>query len=652
MTPPGARAAGPCWADRIRLNSLESDRIHLRSLATRGSGLEISRGLDGVTKVAAAAGFDLVIVETAGIGQGDAAVVDHVDLSLYVMTCEFGAASQLEKIDMLDFADLVAINKFDRRGAEDALRDVRKQMQRNQGLWHVDPEDMPVYGTIAAKFNDEGVTSLYLGLLDKIAEKTGVKFESQRKKPKAAYSEDKTIIVPPNRERYLSDIAGAVRSYHKQTKKQAAKVRQVWQLKTSHDYMAKKYKGKKGYKTVLDAMRAEVHDIEEGYTDNTHKLLAQWPEMQKAYSGREYKYKVRDKQFSVPLTTRSLCGLDIPKVCLPKWEDPAEVYAWMRSENVPGSFPFTAGVFPFKRTDEDPTRMFAGEGDPFRTNRRFKLLSRDAKAARLSTAFDSVTLYGWDPDLRPDIYGKVGTSGVSICTLEDMKVLYDGFDLCDPGTSVSMTVNGPAPIMLAFFFNTALDQQVAKFEADQGRQPDADELAHIREHVLQTVRGTVQADILKEDQGQNTCIFSVDFALRMMGDIQQFFIDHAVHNFYSVSISGYHIAEAGANPITQTALTLANGFTYVEYYLSRGYEHRRFRAKPELLLQQRHGPGIHGDRPGGPAHLVGGHAQPVQRQHPLPDAQVSHPDFGPLAAQPGDPVQRHPHNPAGPVRRV
>ncbi|MBI4797340.1 MAG: cobalamin B12-binding domain-containing protein [Desulfarculus sp.] len=570
VDPTRRKSGGALLGDRIRMNSLDSPKLYLRSLATRGSGMEISQGLGDVIAVAVAAGYDLVVVETAGIGQGDAAVVDLVDLSLYVMTSDFGAASQLEKIDMLDFADLVAINKFDRRGADDALRDVRKQMQRNRGLWHTPPEEMPVYGTIASKFNDPGTTALYLALLEAIAQKTGVAFNSPRPKTGLRCSQDKTIIVPAERSRYLAEIADTVRGYHDQTGQQAAIVRRVWQMKNTHDALAEAWAGDAGLVRALDKLRAEVHKQEEGYTEETHRLLAQWPLMQKAYAGSEYVYKVRDREFRVPLTTRSLSGSEIPKVCLPKWQDPAEVYAWMRAENLPGNFPYTAGVFPFKRTDEDPTRMFAGEGDPFRTNRRFKLLSRDAKAARLSTAFDSVTLYGWDPDLRPDIYGKVGNSGVSICTYEDMKVLYDGFDLVSPNTSVSMTVNGPAPIMLAFFLNTALDQQLAKFETENQRPPDPEERARIKALVLKNVRGTVQADILKEDQGQNTCIFSVDFALRMMGDIQQYFIDHDVRNFYSVSISGYHIAEAGANPISQLAFTLANGFTYAEYYLARG----------------------------------------------------------------------------------
>ncbi|MGD8563918.1 MAG: methylmalonyl-CoA mutase family protein, partial [Desulfarculaceae bacterium] len=480
VDPTRRRSGGALLGDRIRMNALVSPRIYLRSLATRGSGLEISKGLGDVIQVARASGFDLILVETAGIGQGDAAVVDVVDVSLYIMTSEFGAASQLEKIDMLDFADMVAINKYDRRGAEDALRDVRKQMQRNLEQWGAPPEEMPVYGTIASKFNDDGVTSLYLGLLDAVKEKTGVNFKSPRPRPRSKHSSSKTIIVPPERGRYLAEIAETVRGYHQKTKEQADLVRQVWQMKNTHDAMAEAWRGEAGLEAALDRLRAEVHRLEESYSEQTHRLLAEWPQLKEAYSGEEYVYTVREREFRVPLTTRSLAGSHIPKICLPQWEDPAEVYTWMRRENLPGRFPFTAGVFPFKRTDEDPTRMFAGEGDPFRTNRRFKLVSSDAKAARLSTAFDSVTLYGWDPEERPDIYGKVGNSGVSICTLEDAKVLYDGFDLVNPNTSVSMTINGPGPIMLAFFLNTAIDQQVDKFKAENGRDPDAGEFARIK----------------------------------------------------------------------------------------------------------------------------------------------------------------------------
>ena len=572
VDPTRRKTGGALLGDRIRMNALDSSRVYLRSLATRASGMEISQGLGDVIAATRAAGYDLVVVETAGIGQGDAAVVELVDVSIYVMTSDFGAASQLEKIDMLDFADLVAINKFDRRGSEDALRDVRKQMQRNQGAWQVDPEQMPVHGTIASKFNDQGVTSLYLALLDILGQKTSLKLKSPRARPLVRYSQDKTILVPAERSRYLAEIAETVRAYHVTTREQAALVRRVWQMKNTHDSLEQTWQGDVGLRSALDRLRAEVHRLEEGFSEETHRLLAAWPQMQKDYTGEEYVYRVRDREFRAPLTTRSLCGSAIPKICLPRWEDPGEIYAWLRGENLPGRFPYTAGVFPFKRTDEDPTRMFAGEGDAFRTNRRFKLLSAHAPAHRLSTAFDSVTLYGEDPDPRPDIYGKVGTSGVSICTLEDARALYSGFDLVNPNTSVSMTINGPAPIMLAFFLNAAIDQQVDRFKEENQRQPDREEYERIRAHVLRNVRGTVQADILKEDQGQNTCVFSIEFALRMMGDIQEYFITNQVRNFYSVSISGYHIAEAGANPISQLAFTLANGFTYVEYYLARGMD--------------------------------------------------------------------------------
>ena len=570
VDPTRRKTGGALLGDRIRMNSLYDMRLYLRSLATRGSGMEVSRGLPDVINVAKAAGYNLIIVETAGIGQGDAAVIDFCDVSLYVMTSEFGAASQLEKIDMLDFADLVAINKFDRRGAEDALRDVRKQLIRNKGAWHEKPEAMPVYGTIASKFNDDGVTALYMALLKAIKDNTGIYLKSPRPRTRRRASSARTVAVPPERNLYLAEISKTVRDYHEHTKEQAELVRQVWHMKKTHDSLAPSWRRTKGMKDALDKIRAQVHKYEEGYTEETHQLLAKWPQLQKAYSGDEYVYKVRGKEFRVPLTSTTLCGTTVKKVVLPKWDDPAESYAWMRRENLPGDFPFTAGVFPFKRTDEDPTRMFAGEGDAFRTNKRFKLLSQGNKGARLSTAFDSVTLYGQDPDERPDIYGKVGNSGVSICTLDDMKALYDGFDLVSPNTSVSMTINGPAPIMLAFFFNTAIEQQVEKFKAQNKREPNEAEYQGIKKDTLEKVRGTVQADILKEDQGQNTCIFSIEFALRMMGDVQQYFIQENVRNFYSVSISGYHIAEAGANPITQTAFTLANGFTYVEYYLSRG----------------------------------------------------------------------------------
>jgi methylmalonyl-CoA mutase len=567
VDPSRRKTGGALLGDRIRMNSLGSPRVFMRSLATRESHTELSDALADAIAVTQAAGFDLVIVETAGIGQGDTGVVDLADASLYVMTPEFGAASQLEKIDMLDFADLIAVNKFEKKGGEDAVRDVRKQVQRNHDAWDQGVEDMPVYGTIASKFNDDGVTALYHGLLDLLAERTGATFDSRLPRGAGRISSSKTIIIPPERTRYLAEIADSVRSYHRRTQDQAAAVRRVWHLDTVADELAQRGEG---YGETVAQLRAEVEAARKTMDNRTFDLLNSWPRLKEAYSGDEFIYRVRDKEIKVPLFSESLARQKIPKVVLPGFEDPGEIYRWLREENVPGQFPYTAGVFPFKRTGEDPTRMFAGEGDPARTNRRFKLLSEHSEAKRLSTAFDSVTLYGTDPDEQPDIYGKVGNSGVSVCTYEDAKVLYDGFDLCAPSTSVSMTINGPAPMMLAFFFNTAIDQQVAKFKAEHNRDPEPDEYRKIKRYALENVRGTVQADILKEDQGQNTCLFSVEFALKMMGDIQQYFIDENVRNFYSVSISGYHIAEAGANPITQLAFTLANGFTYVEYYLSRG----------------------------------------------------------------------------------
>lgn len=567
--PSRRRTGGALLGDRIRMNSITSPRVYMRSLATRQSHTEIPEALTDAIEVVKAANFDIIIVETAGIGQGDSKITDLTDISLYVMTSEFGAASQLEKIDMLDYADLVAVNKYEKRGGEDAVRDVRKQVQRNRRAWDKAPEDMPVYGTIASKFNDDGVTALYHALLETMYEKAGVKFESSLPRADLKCSTSKTIIIPPERTRYLSEISETIRKYHKRTASQAEAVRRVWHLKeTAAAIDEGKMEG--NLEELLAGLKAEIAACEKDLDKETVNLLDQWEELKSTYSRDELVYKVRDREIRIPLYTKSLSHQRIPKIALPRYEDPGQIYSWMRSENVPGNFPYTAGVFPLKRVDEDPTRMFAGEGDPARTNRRFKLLSSNYEAKRLSTAFDSVTLYGCDPDKRPDIYGKVGNSGVSICTLDDMKVLYSGFDLCAPSTSVSMTINGPAPMALAMFFNTAIDQQVDKFKEENGRDPNPQEYDKIRADVLSNVRGTVQADILKEDQGQNTCIFSIQFALKMMGDIQEFFIKNNVRNFYSVSISGYHIAEAGANPITQLALTLSNGFTYVEYYLSRG----------------------------------------------------------------------------------
>ncbi len=567
--PSRRKTGGALLGDRIRMNAIGNPRLYLRSLATRQSQTEIPEVLEDAVAVVKAAGFDLIIVETAGIGQGDSSIADLVDISIYVMTSEFGAASQLEKIDMLDFADLVVVNKFEKRGGEDAVRDVCKQVQRNRKAFDRLPADMPVFGTIASKFNDDGVTALYHAILDTIYSKTDIKYKPRIPRPETKTSSSKTIIIPPERVRYLSEIADAIRLYHQKTKEQSQALRTFWHLQeTTKKLGADNLDGE--FTEVLSRLKDEVQKAKGALDRDTLQSLDEWDNIKTTYTRDELVYQVRDREIRVPLHIESLAHSRIPKIALPRFQDPGEVSRWMREENVPGRFPFTAGVFPLKRVDEDPTRMFAGEGDPARTNRRFKMLSAGSKAKRLSTAFDSVTLYGYDPDIRPDIYGKVGTSGVSICTLDDMKVLYDGFELCAPDTSVSMTINGPAPIILAMFLNTAIDQQFDKFRSENGKEPSQDQRDKIRAAALSSVRGTVQADILKEDQGQNTCIFSIDFALQMMGDIQQYFIDHKVRNFYSVSISGYHIAEAGANPITQLALTLANGFTYVEYYLSRG----------------------------------------------------------------------------------
>ena len=564
VDPSRRKSGGALLGDRIRMNAINGSHIFMRSLATRAAGSEISEALPEAVAACKVAGFDLVVVETSGIGQGDAAIVPHVDVSLYVMTPEFGAASQLEKIDMLDFADFVAINKFDRKGAADALRDVRKQYQRNREAFTTSPEEMPVYGTMAARFNDDGVTALYQGLLPRLVEH-GLKAKPG-KLPRVAVraSSNQTVVVPPQRSRYLAEIADCVRGYHGHAREQARLARERQQLSGAKIMLAAECKEEVASLDVLMKQREAKLDA------RAKKLLDMWPQMQHAYAGDEYVVKIRDKELRTKLTSKSLSGSTIRKVALPRYQDHGELLKWLLLENVPGSFPYTAGVFAFKRENEDPTRMFAGEGDAFRTNKRFKHVSAGMPAKRLSTAFDSVTLYGFEPDERPDIYGKVGNSGVSIATLDDLKVLYDGFDLCSPNTSVSMTINGPAPTMLAMFLNTAIDQQVDKFRADNKREPTEDEYDKIKAWTLATVRGTVQADILKEDQGQNTCIFSTEFSLKVMGDIQEYFVHHNVKNFYSVSISGYHIAEAGANPISQLAFTLSNGFTFVEAYLARG----------------------------------------------------------------------------------
>ncbi|MRK00291.1 methylmalonyl-CoA mutase [Aeromicrobium sp. S22] len=564
VDPTRRRGGGALLGDRIRMNSLDGEHAYFRSLATRGAH-ELPDSLNDVIDVVKAAGFDLVIVETPGIGQGDAAIVPFVDSSLYVMTPEFGAASQLEKIDMLDFANTVAINKFERRGAKDALRDVGRQMVRNREAFGKRPEDMPVFGTSAATFNDDGVTALYQHLRDELGAAGLPVAEGILPAVDVKFSSGIQQVVPTDRVRYLSEITETVRGFHAETERLADAADRAQRLEITAAELADAQLDASSVEELLTAAKKAVpHEISD--------QIEAWPTVVESYSGDEQVVKVRDREIHTQLTRESLSGNKIPRVSLPKMKNHGELVRFWRRENLPGYFPYTAGVFPFKRDGEDPARMFAGEGDPFRTNRRFKLLSEDGDATRLSTAFDSVTLYGRDPDPRPDVYGKVGTSGVSVATLEDMKALYDGFDLVSPSTSVSMTINGPAPTVLAFFLNTVIDQQIEKFRDKEGREPSEDELAELRSYALQNVRGTVQADILKEDQGQNTCLFSTEFSLRMMGDIQQYFIDEGVRNFYSVSISGYHIAEAGANPISQLAFTLANGFTYVESYLARGMD--------------------------------------------------------------------------------
>jgi methylmalonyl-CoA mutase len=604
VDPTRRRSGGALLGDRIRMNAIDTPQVFFRSVATRGSTSEIPSPIPSIIDACRAAGFDLVIVETPGIGQGDAAVIDVADVSLYVMTPEFGAPSQLEKIDMLDLADVVAINKFDRRGAEDALRAVSRQWTRNHagGLSSGFsrgpsggasagasggaedaaplPPEPPVFGTIASRFNDQGTTALYQYLRDALAEHELPVFGSELAAVDTRASLAGSAIVPAERTRYLAEIAETMRGYHAASQQQAAVARRLQSLEEVAELIGSRAgtsdtpgaPGQADLSGALPALAAERSRALDALHPASRALLDELPDLRAKFAGDDLPGASGEDSRSVPVSTTSLSGTRIPRVALPRSTDQGDLLRWLRAEHLPGHFPFTAGVFPLKRENEDPARMFAGEGDAFRTNRRFHLLAAGLPATRLSTAFDSVTLYGRDPNTQPDVYGKVGTSGVSIATLDDMKVLYSGFDLCDPATSVSMTINGPAPTILAMYLNTAIDQQRDRFEADNGRAPNEAESEELRQRVLRTVRGTVQADILKEDQGQNTCIFSTEFSLGVMADIQEYFVDNQVRNFYSVSISGYHIAEAGANPITQLAFTLANGFTYVESYLARGLD--------------------------------------------------------------------------------
>jgi methylmalonyl-CoA mutase len=565
VDPTKRRSGGALLGDRIRMNAIDSPQIFFRSMATRGSSSEVPALIPDVIQACRAAGYDLIILETPGIGQGDAAVTDVADLSLYVMTPEFGAASQLEKIEMLDLADAVAINKFDRRGADDARRSVCRQWFRSHPHSEFNVDTAPVFGTIASRFNDEGTTALYQYLRDELVLKGLRISKAVLPAVDSRVSRLSSAIVPTERIRYLAEITETIRSYHATTHQQVQAVRRDEQVRATTKLLA----DTAGHE-VSDALIALLNDVGGDVVLSSRVLLDDFEQLRRGFAVDESAPTLSSSERRVSLRHRSLSGTDVVRVALPRATDHADLLRWLRSEHLPGHFPFTAGVFPFKRVNEDPARMFAGEGDPFRTNRRFHLLSEGQPATRLSTAFDSVTLYGRDPDTPPDVYGKIGTSGVSIATLDDMKALYAGFDLCDPATSVSMTINGPAPTILAMFMNVAIDQQLDKFADEFGRKPSDVEAAEIKLHTLRTVRGTVQADILKEDQGQNTCIFSTEFSLGVMADIQEYFVRNEMKNFYSVSISGYHIAEAGANPITQLAFTLANGFTYVEAYLARG----------------------------------------------------------------------------------
>jgi methylmalonyl-CoA mutase len=633
VDPSKRKTGGALLGDRIRMNAINNPRVYMRSLATRQSNLALSKYVNEAVEVLKAAEFDLIILETSGIGQSDTEIIEHSDTSLYVMTPEFGAATQLEKIDMLDFADLVAINKFDKRGALDALRDVKKQYMRNNNLWDVHMDDMPVFGTIASQFNDPGMNALYKAIMDKLVEKTGADLKSSFEITKEM--SEKIFVIPPARTRYLSEIAENNRAYDKRADEQVKvaqklfgiykTIESVADVKLSLSKFGLEEEGLRQAQTddnreFLKLLLAEFDRVKMNLDPYNWEIILNWAEKVERYKNPIYTFKVRDKEIKIETHTKSLSHSDIPKVALPKYEAWGDLLKWNLQENVPGEFPYASGLYPFKRTGEDPTRMFAGEGGPERTNRRFHYVSLGMPAKRLSTAFDSVTLYGNDPGHRPDIYGKIGNAGVSICCLDDAKKLYSGFDLSHPMTSVSMTINGPAPMLLGFFMNAAIDQNCEKYIKEhklekkveaklkevyddkglerptyQGDLPEGNDglglmllgltgdqilseevYTKIKAETLAQVRGTVQADILKEDQAQNTCIFSTEFALRLMGDVQEYFIENLVRNFYSVSISGYHIAEAGANPITQLALTLANGFTYVEYYLSRGMDINKF----------------------------------------------------------------------------
>lgn len=633
VDPSKRRTGGALLGDRIRMNAINSPRVYMRSLATRQSNLALSKYVQEAVEVMKAANYDLIILETSGIGQSDTEILDHSDVSLYVMTPEFGAATQLEKIDMLDFADLVAINKFDKRGAKDALRDVKKQYQRNHNLWDAKPETLPVYGTIASQFNDPGMNVLYKRIMDQLSEKTSTSLKSDYQITDEM--SEKIFVIPPARTRYLSEISENNRSYDEKANAQVEVAQKLYGIfKTLESATDSKLElDKNGIEethleevttsengTLVDLLKKEFDRVKMDFDPYNWEKILDWEHVVQKYTNDVYTFKVRDKEIKIDTYSESLSHLKIPKVALPKYKAWGDLLKWLLQENVPGEFPYTAGLYPFKRTGEDPTRMFAGEGGPERTNRRFHYVSAGLPAKRLSTAFDSVTLYGNDPDHRPDIYGKIGNAGVSICCLDDAKKLYSGFDLADAMTSVSMTINGPAPMLLGFFMNAAIDQQCEKYIKEnglekeveakikkiykengserptyQGKLPEgnnglglmllgvtgdmvlpADVYHEIKMETIAVVRGTVQADILKEDQAQNTCIFSTEFAIRLMGDVQEYFINNKVRNFYSVSISGYHIAEAGANPITQLALTLSNGFTYVEYYLSRGMDINKF----------------------------------------------------------------------------